>query len=44
MQNSRGGAEHAEQGAVTNLDDITGAIVDAATKIHPGGELLMKCV
>jgi iron complex transport system substrate-binding protein len=33
-QNSRGGAENAEEQALKELDDITGAIVDAALKIH----------
>ena len=31
---SRGGAKRAEETGVKHLDDITGAIVDAALKIH----------
>jgi GxxExxY protein len=34
MQDSRGGAENAEGEAMKELDDITGAIVDAAMKLH----------
>jgi len=34
MQTSRGGAKHAEEEDVTNLDGIRGAIDDVATKIR----------
>src|SRR4051794_7413482 len=30
----RGGAEDAEDGALVDLDEVTGAIVDASVKIH----------